>query len=225
MKTSKEALGSSDPSEHSRSVRAPSAAPSTWWQARSATSWSGTTGTSTGCWQRCSRDRFSRASPRSHPLSQHCSPTRSGLSYARSAESSSLHWPTAIGRRLILTLSISGMALGCSDHRPHPSICDDRLRSTCSLSGCTHPPGNLGRHRAAERHRVHGRTRSREPEGPVRLVLQHGKRPRDPRSDRRRGDGDIILCSRRPRRLGLAYPVPGGRRPWRCRSHPAGPRR
>ena len=83
------------------------------------------------------------------------------------------------------------------DHRPHPALRDDRLRRTDPVRGRPHPPRHLGRQRAAERHLVHGRTRSPEQEGPVRLLLQHGKRPRDPRRDRFRRDRDRILRSGR----------------------------
>ena len=50
------------------------------------------------------------------------------------------------GRRLILTLSISGMALGALIIGLTPPFATIGYRSTSSLSGCTHPPGNLGRH-------------------------------------------------------------------------------
>ena len=43
-----------------------------------------------------SRDKYSQATHASHPLSPRCSLTQSGLSSAHSAESSSVHWPTAL---------------------------------------------------------------------------------------------------------------------------------
>ena len=103
------------------------------------------------------------------------------------------------GRRVVLALSDLRDGTRLPDHRPHPFICDDRLRSTDSLRHCPHPPRHLGRQRAAERHLVHGRTRSPEQERPVRFLHQHGKRPRDPRSDRFRRDRDSSLRSRDPR--------------------------
>jgi MHS family alpha-ketoglutarate permease-like MFS transporter len=50
------------------------------------------------------------------------------------------------GRRAVLTLSVSGMALArIPDHRAHPSIRDDRLRSADSLPARPHTPRDLGR--------------------------------------------------------------------------------
>ena len=91
---------------------------------------------------------------------------------------------------------------GLPDHRPHPVIRHDRLRGADAVRHRPHHPGHLGRQRAAERHLVHGRTRSPEPERPVRFLHQHGQRPRDPRRDRFRRDRDSILRSGRPRRRG-----------------------
>ena len=152
------------------------------------------TGISSGCSQRCSQNKYSQASHPSHPLSQRCSPTQSGLSSAHSAESSSLHWPTALADEPSSRCPSPGWQ--GPDHRPHPFICDDRLRSTNPLCYCPHPAGHIGRQRAAERNLVHGRTCSCEQERPVRFLQQHGKRPRDPRSDRFRRDRDSSLASR-----------------------------
>ena len=114
----------------------------------------------------------------------------------RSAASSSPRSPTATAAELVLTLSISGMALGSLDHRPHPRLRHDRLRGTDPLRVRPHPAGHLGRQRTAKCHLLHGRTRPTEQERPVRVLLQHGQRPRHPRRDRFGCDRHLNLWRR-----------------------------
>ena len=94
-----------------------------------------------------------------------------------------------------------------ADHRPHPSdLSTIGYAAPILFVHRPHPARHLGRQRAAKRHLVHGRTRPPEQERPVRILHQHGKRPRHPRSDRFRRDRDSTpsLRTRSPTGVGAS---------------------
>ena len=99
------------------------------------------------------------------------------------------------GRRVILSLAVSGMALGALIIALTPGYDTIGYAAPILFVVARILQGISAGHRGAERHLVHGRARPAEQERPVRVLLEHGERPGDPRRDRGRRHRHRILRS------------------------------